>query len=621
MNDPDTIRKELSRLFAYKAEWLKENLFNLFTKPKYLAELSDDVPCVLVGGRGTGKTTVLRGLSYAGQYAMSDQSPDTVRDWPHFGIYLRINTNRVTAFAGPEVSEERWQRLFAHYVNLVFCDLLLEFVAWYEQHTNEQVGVDCGRLGNFCKSLCVQVAETLPDCREAVLTAIVEFESYVNNIGDEPQAKLSLLGAPIDMLVSVLLGGDQFDGRRFSFLIDEYENLSESQQQVVNTLMKHASDSYTFKIGVRELGWRCKTTLNPDEQLVSPADYRLINITEELLKTDFDQFAEDVCNARLIALQKSHPEIPSNITALFPTLTLDEEALKLGVGVQVRGLAERFEKASDEDRQFFDSLDPLEQFFIKGRMESSGKSLDDIVDEARLDSNWSAKYQNYAYSLLFNLKKGKRGIRKFYCGWKTFCLLANGNLRYLIELVDASIASHLSAGHKFSVPIHPETQTKAAQDVGQKNLGELEGLSIHGAKLTKLLLGLGRLFGLMAGDAIGHAPEVNQFEISGETRSKEIDDLLCYGVMHLALVRFSGTKISGMDTKDYDYAVHPIFSPFFVFGHRKKRKMKISPEEFLELVENAPKALEKILAKSRRTLDQPLPDQLTLFEIYYDGNS
>ena len=153
-----------------------------------------------------------------------------------------------------------------------------------------------------------------------------------------------------------------------------------------------------------------------------------------------------------------------------------------------------------------------------------------------------------------------------------FSLLANTNVRYLIELVDTSISNHLENGFGFSEPISPETQTHAAQKVGKKNLAELEGLSIHGAKLTKMLLGLGRVFGIMAKDAVGHAPEVNQFEFSDSSLSEEVDALVKSGVMHLALNRFSGTKISGLDTKDYDYAVHPIFSPYFVFSHRKKKE-------------------------------------------------
>ena len=125
----------------------------------------------------------------------------------------------------------------------------------------------------------------------------------------------------------------------------------------------------------------------------------------------------------------------------------------------------------------------------------------------------------------------------------------------------------------------------------------------------------------MAEDAAGHAPEVNQFEFTDSSLAEDVDELIKSGVMHLALNRFSGTKISGRDTKDYDYAVHPIFAPYFVFSHRKKRKMKISASELLLLVNDAPSGIKSILARSSRSIPDELPGQLSLFENYYDGTS
>ena len=64
---------QLDELFgSYKAEWLNEKIFHFFAAPSYFTSLKDKRPCVLMGGRGTGKTTVLRGLSYMGQYALNN---------------------------------------------------------------------------------------------------------------------------------------------------------------------------------------------------------------------------------------------------------------------------------------------------------------------------------------------------------------------------------------------------------------------------------------------------------------------------------------------------------------------------------------------------------------------
>jgi hypothetical protein len=77
----------------------------------------------------------------------------------------------------------------------------------------------------------------------------------------------------------------------------------------------------------------------------------------------------------------------------------------------------------------------------------------------------------------------------------------------------------------------------------------------------------------MASDAAGHKPEANQFHIAdtgvGEPQeiSNQVASLVNSAVMHLALIRTSGNKLSDeADTRDYDYMVHPIFSAFFVFS-------------------------------------------------------
>lgn len=71
----------LSKMLGlYKAEWLDEKLFELFNEPAYFKELETKRPCVLIGGRGTGKTTVLRGLSYEGQFAFANNDPAKISE-------------------------------------------------------------------------------------------------------------------------------------------------------------------------------------------------------------------------------------------------------------------------------------------------------------------------------------------------------------------------------------------------------------------------------------------------------------------------------------------------------------------------------------------------------------
>ena len=93
--------------------------------------------------------------------------------------------------------------------------------------------------------------------------------------------------------------------------------------------------------------------------------------------------------------------------------------------------------------------------------------------------------------------------------------------------------------------------------------------------------------------------------------------LLNSAVMHLALVRTISNKRMDADPKSHDYAVHPIFAPFFIFSHRRKRKIRLTPHQLLALVEEPKAATRQILRQFGKDPDGALPDQLQLFEGYF----
>ena len=153
-----TLDEQISTLFGdSRAEWLGERIFDLFAKPAYFPELEQRRPCVLVGGRGTGKTMVLRGLSYEGRQALTDSTPPSA--WPYYGLYYKVNTNRVTAFAGPEISEDRWTRLFAHYVNLLLCEKISTFMMWYADSVGTSTDLPPAQFRLVCESIHVDYVD------------------------------------------------------------------------------------------------------------------------------------------------------------------------------------------------------------------------------------------------------------------------------------------------------------------------------------------------------------------------------------------------------------------------------------------------------------------------------
>ena len=612
----------LSELFgAHKAEWLGPRLFELFSLPNYFPQMTTARPCVLVGGRGTGKTTVLRGLSYQGQFELQQRDALSVNSWPYYGLYSRVDTNRVGAFKGPELPESQWGRKFGHYINLLQCVQVLRFLSWFQATTQIPTDLHVDELERVATALNLPRPGTNEHLFQLLQQSLTEFEAHINNVADSTGPRLSLQGAPVALLFESIRQQDAFAGKLFFFLVDEYENLEDYQQRLMNTLIKHSGELYSFKICVRELGWRVRNTLTENEYLVSPADYIRIDVTEVLKGPQFEEFSHKVCQDRLALLVDGSVEDASEIRNLLPSISEEEEARLLGIDDQNRETVRALLRIAPAE--IVEGLSPLQIYLLQFWGKGHDLSLNEVFEDFQRDPEaWRTRLSNYSHALLFTLRRRRRGIRKHYAGWDTFIQLSGGNIRFLLQLVEASLTRHLLQGHGLDTPLSPEIQTIAAQRTGRANLTELEGMSVRGAGLTKLLLGLGRIFGIMAASLEGHAPEVNQFEIVGTpeelTEPDEIDAVLTAAVMHLALVRHSGSKLGNeTDTRDWDYMIHPIFSPFFIFSYRRKRKLHLTPGQVLGLVQSTKRAIREILAASNRSSDEPLPEQLRLFEMFY----
>ena len=612
----------LSELFgAHKAEWLGPRLFELFSAPNYFPQMITSRPCILVGGRGTGKTTVLRGLSYRGRFELEKRSAQSVPSWPYYGFYYRVDTNKVGAFKGPELSEIEWLRYFGHYVNLLMCVQVLRFLSWFQSTTQISTDLQEDDLGSVAATLNLPTPSSNQHLLQLLERSLTEFEAHINNVADRSGPLLSLQGAPLAQLLESVRKQEIFADKLFFFLLDEYENLEDYQQQLMNTLIKQSGELYSFKVCVRELGWRVRNTLAENEYLISPADYIRIDITEVMQGAQFEDFSHKVCQDRLAALVEGDHQDVAEIRELLPSISENEEAKLLGIEEHNREVFRALLEVGPTE--IVESLSAMEICLLQFWGKSHDQALGEVFENFRQNPRaWRTRLNNYRHALLFTLRRGRPGIRKYYAGWDTFIQLSGGNIRFLLQLVEASLGRHLREGRGLDQPLSPDLQTYAAQAIGRANLTELEGMSVRGAQLTKFLLGLGRVFEIMAASPEGHAPEVNQFEVvdtSGDPAQKhESDALLEAAVMHLALSRRSGSKLAGKgETRDWDYMIYPIFAPFFNFSYRRKRKMNLAPDQILALMDSPNSTIRRILAASNRTPDEPLPEQLRLFEAFY----
>lgn len=612
-------------LGALRAESLGDQVFDYFAEPSFFPKLASRQSCLLKGGRGTGKTTLLRCMSYQGQRAL--RPTEDIRDWEYFGVFTKFHTSKVAAFEGPELPRQRWVKLFGHYVNIELTELLLDLIEWMGAEHSDWT-LEPATWHEVAVSLNLPIVDSVLELRRQLRLHRMTFEARLNNIVDVDESLgLSMLPAPIDLLVQHLRRQPWFAGKKLFFLIDEYENLLDYQQEVINTLIKHSSASYAFKIGVKELGFRRHTTINPTEQLSTPADYDVIAIADELAPR-FESYAAELVGQRIAAVMGPSLHGGRDVIRLFEALSPDTEAVRLGVDEINARFVSRLPIAARDVVGLLDALSPLQRFFVAAW---SGATGEDVFEVAKglvnRDKSWVRRYGNYSFALLFAIRAGKPGRQKLYSGWSTICRLANTNVRYLLDLVGGMLDQHLREGHSLEEPVSAECQTDWAQEVGRKYLQELERDTDEAASLVRLVLALGRVFEVLASTPVGHTPEITQFALpSGQEGGAEasdserrIKDILDEGINSLALVRYPGSKLQRrFSIRSYDYSLHPLFTALFGFSYRRKRKMEISDEEFLGLIGEPRWAINRILIRQNRDPSSaPLPDQLRLFAGFY----
>ncbi len=209
-------------------------------------------------------------------------------------------------------------------------------------------------------------------------------------------------GGPIDALMREVKKLPQFSNLPFFFLIDEYENLDGYQQRVANTLIKHCGELYSFKVGVRELGFRERSTLNDFERLVAPADYKLINISEEL-GGRFTEFAREVCEQRLRQVLVGSSAVP-RLESLLPELSAEGEAEELGVQAAARrtqaALRDRTDLGTEAER-WLGQAHPLEVFVLGCRAEAENLLIEEKLQQALDHPGWVWRGTRLVRSALF----------------------------------------------------------------------------------------------------------------------------------------------------------------------------------------------------------------------------
>jgi hypothetical protein len=618
----DTISK-LEEIFGdYRAEWATPQFADLYVRPPYMDTLEQIRPCMLIGGRGTGKTVALKSLRFDAP-TKTESSGDSHVMPGYLGVYVRLNKNRVRAFQGGQVTTEEWSRVFGHYMNLLVLEEFIQLADWIPR----------ARIGSTPSDASLKlVARTighrssnLLELAERVQEAIADLELYVNNPFSDKRPTISIAEAPLRTMAKAI--ATQFLGPVPTIFVclDEYENLLDYQQSVLNTYIKHADQTVSYKVGVRRFGLRTRHTIDASDLLRTPEDYSVQELTGERLR----RFCRKVVDHRLrVAAARGFP-VSTSLETLLPAISRDDEAKLLGAEKYAEKVTLLTASAAPELTNWIANQTVADQYLLYYWAMHEQRDITSFVREMHANKKvWRDKVNNYGAASLYWLSKGRKGarIRKYYSGARMYEHLAAGNIRYLLELVDEALLTVQDIGSSQGdegISISPVQQTQIAQKVARRRLEQLSGLSERGVELKRLVLGVGKIFFEYARQGIGRTPEVTSFVLNGSPPAiAQVRSLLREGVSHLAFEATPRTKPTNMaEMRDDDeFRLHPILAPFFEIPVRKKRRITLNADDLILLQREPQTALKRLIKfepGEGPEEDSSLPVQLNMFSEFY----
>lgn len=592
MEKPVTVDRINSIFGQVRAEYEgDESLYRRFTQPNYFKRLLGITPSFLVGGRGTGKTTTLRSMSYPGQRRIhASYDP---KDWDVTGVYWKFEPSLVSVFSGKGVPDTVWASAFEHYLNLKLSSEVIRF-AEYLMSQDHKVSVSQHHLDLFQRSMNLPHNSELATVSKSVDLAMVEIEAMINGgIRHLEGHRWSVAGLPLNYLFQALGNIGTSRESPFMFCLDEYENLSAMQQRILNTLIKQVgSTTYTFKIGVRNKVSIDRETRLEGQPIQDPSDFTTVDIASDLEGAAFEAFADQVI-AGLLDSTGDH----TSPRKLLPSLEKNEEALLLGSEILFEELMTRLtlEGASRDRLEAAARLPPLEQALVLRWSDHHRETPLEVLNFALEESiKWRNRVNNYGTAALYAIKEKRVGIRKYYTGWSTYCLMASGNIRYLVRLVHECLRLHVESGRDLRQPVLPEIQTRAAERIGESTIKDLQGWSKRGAELVRLTQSLGAVFREIAREKPLATPEVSQFRVAysnlEDESTENVDKLLAEAEGQGVLISFDGDKNprNAGATRQLDYQLHPVLSAYFTYSPRSKRRLTLPASHLLHFASREP---------------------------------
>lgn len=287
------------------------------------------MPMLLLGGKGSGKTHLMRYCSAPVQALRHEGSLHTaVSQEGYLGIYVSSDGLNVGRFSGKGQTQETWSAIFGYYFELWLALNLTSTVIVKNKAksfiTDEQSFIDEVAALFDAPPSDISDIEQLYHFLEQKLRAV---DSIVNNCA----ITRSLDGLEITFSPGRLCYGippiiakhdKSLRETIFVYLIDEIENLSEEQQKFLNSLIRYRKGNATIRVGARLYGIKTYETSGSGEPIKRNAEYERVELDSFLRGHDkeYAKLAEELVAKRLSSTHTGAIE-PKDVSCFFESIS------------------------------------------------------------------------------------------------------------------------------------------------------------------------------------------------------------------------------------------------------------------------------------------------------------
>jgi len=279
------------------------------------------MPMILVGGKGSGKTHLMRYFSYPLQkIRYKDDIIGGINKAGFIGLYLRCGGLNSERFSGKNIDPEIWDQVFSYsfeiWLSQIFLETLIDLTKLDENIFQNEKEL-CDQFLDCFDEVPQGEFNTVESLLVGLKTLQKKIDIEVNNCLITQKLDIKILASPGKLFFGfpevIKKGTTPLKDLLFVYLIDELENLLEPQQKFIQTLIRDRRTPCCIKIGVRTYGIKTFKTLADGEANKPDSEFEFVRLDHQLrnrTKEKYSQFAVELCIKRLIGSGL----IPSNVT-------------------------------------------------------------------------------------------------------------------------------------------------------------------------------------------------------------------------------------------------------------------------------------------------------------------